>query len=199
MPADLVAEDVSVRREIVLGLADSSLQKQEEAAEHIDQAEQLATSHQPDLLGEVYLCRGNLALARNDYPAAEPAFRRALKFSLESNQSFLRLRALGSLGFVSMQKGHYDESIDWDTQALELSKSLGARIAGEKVEGNLAWNYYTMGDLEKALSLSIEAENIATQSGADKDAMLWLRNIGTIEYTQRDFFSAETNYLQAWR
>jgi len=197
LPAELVAEDVAVRREIILGLADSSLQKQEEAAEHIDQAEQLATSHQPDLLGEVYLSRGNLALARNDYPAAEPAFRRALQFSLESKQSFLRLRALGSLGFVSMQKGHYDESIDWDTQALELSKSLGARIAGEKVEGNLAWNYYTMGDLEKALSLSIEAKNIAAQSGADKDAMLWLRNIGTIEYTQRDFSSAETNYLQS--
>jgi CHAT domain-containing protein len=197
LPAGLVAEDVVVRREIVLGLADSSLQRQDEAAEHINQAEKLATSHQPDLLGEVYLSRGNLALARNDYPAAEPAFRRALQFSLESKQPFLRLRALGSLGFVSMQKGHYDESIDWDTQALELSKSLGARIAGEKVEGNLAWNYYTMGDLEKALSLSIEAENIATQSGADKDAMLWLRNIGTIEYTQRDFSSAETNYLQS--
>jgi CHAT domain-containing protein/tetratricopeptide (TPR) repeat protein len=195
LPADLVARDVAVRREIVLGLADSSLQRQDEAAEHIDQAEHLAKSYQPDLLGEVYLSRGNLALACNDYPAAEPAFRRALQFSLEMKQSFLRLRALGSLGFVSMQKGHYDESIDWDTQALELSKFLGARIAGEKVEGNLAWNYFTMGDLEKALSLSIEAKNVATQSGAEKDAMLWLRNIGTIEYTQRDFSAAETDYL----
>ena len=197
LPADLVSEDVAVRREIVLGLAESSLQRQDEAAAHINQAEQLATSHQRDLLGEVYLSRGNLALARNDYAAAESAFRRALQFALEMKQSFLRLRALGSLGFVSMEKGHYDESIDWDTQALELSKSLGARIVGEKVEGNLAWNYFTMGDLEKALSLSTEAKNVATQSGADKDAMLWLRNIGTIEYTQRDFSAAETNYLQS--
>jgi CHAT domain-containing protein len=197
LPANLVSEDVAVRREIVLGLADSSLQRQDEAAEHINQAEQLATSHQRDLLGEIYLSRGNLALARNDHAAAESSFRRALQFSLEMKQSFLRLRALGSLGFVSMEKGHYDESIDWDTQALELSKSLGARIVGEKVEGNLAWNYFMMGDLEKALSLSTEAKTVATQSGADKDAMLWLRNIGTIEYTQRDFSAAETNYLQS--
>jgi CHAT domain-containing protein/tetratricopeptide (TPR) repeat protein len=199
LPPELLASDVAVRREIVLGLCDSALQRRDEAVEHVDIAEQLATSHQPDLLGEVYLSRGNLAIARNDYSAAEPAFRQALQFSYEKKQSFLRLKALGSLGFISMQKGHYDESIDWDTQALELSRSLSARIAGEKVEGNLAWNYYTMGDLENALTLSVEAKNVATQLGADKDEMLWLRNIGTIEFTQRSYTAAARDYAEGLR
>jgi CHAT domain-containing protein len=197
LPAELAAGDIAVRREIVLGLADSALERHGDAVQHIDHAEQLARSQQSDLLGEVYLSRGNLAIASSDYSAAEPAFRQALQISVEQKQSFLRLKALGSLGFISMQKGHYDESIDWDTQGLELSRSLGARIAGEKVEGNLAWNYYTMGDLDNALSLSIEAKNVATQLGADKDEMLWLRNIGIIEDVQRSYSAAERDYRDA--
>ena len=197
LPAQLRAGDISVRREIIQGLADCSLQKLDDAARHIDEADRLAKSYRPDLLGEVALSRGNLAVARGAWSSAEAAFLQSLQFAQENNQTFLTLKALGSLGFVSMREEQYDKSIDWDTQALALSRSMNARIVAEKVEGNLAWNYYRMGDLEKSLSLSTDAKGAATQLGADKDELLWLRNIGTIEGGQRSYEAAENDYLTA--
>jgi CHAT domain-containing protein len=197
LPAQFRAGDIGVRREIMEGLADSSLQKFDDAAQHINEADRLARSYQPDLLGEVALSRGNLAVARGSWASAEAAFLQSFQFARQNNQTFLTLKALGSLGFVSMREEQYDKAIDWDTQALELSRSMSARIVTEKVEGNLAWNYYRMGDLEKSLSLSTDAKGIAIQLGADKDEMLWLRNIGTIEGGQRDYQAAENDYLAA--
>jgi CHAT domain-containing protein/Flp pilus assembly protein TadD len=189
--------DIGVRREIVLGLAESSLQRFDEAERHFGEAERLSRLYQPDFLGELYLARGNLSLARGDFSAAESSYLQALRFSREKKQSFLTLKSLGSLGWVSMEEGHYDESIDWDTNALELSRTLGARVATEKVTGNMARSYYMMGDFERALSLLSEAEAAAVELHVDKDVMVWRMNIGVIDLDQHSYSAAAQNFQQA--
>jgi CHAT domain-containing protein len=197
LPPAFAKQDIGVRRDMVQGLADCFLQRFDEASRHIDASEEAAKSYQPDLLGEVVLTRGNLALFRNDYPAAEAAYRQALEFAQDKNQTFLISRALGSLGLISMRQEHYDESIDWDTQALAASRPLGARTAIEKILGNMGWSYYKMGDQEKAHSLFTEAKDDAAKTGVKSDEAIWLTNIGSIEYDERDFTSAERDYQQA--
>jgi CHAT domain-containing protein len=199
LPADLARGDIGVRREVVKGLADCSLQELGDAAQHLTNAERLAKSDAPSLLGEVFLSDGNLSVARGDYPAAEADFRRSLQFAREQNQTFLRLKALGSLGFVAMQQEHYDESIDWDNEALNLAQTLGAQIAIEKILGNEGWSYYKMGDLESAILLLEEAKDGAQRSGGSKDEMIWVRNIGTVEIAERSYPAAERDYQEALR
>ena len=189
--------DIGVRREIVLGLAESSLQKFNEAQENFDEAERLARQYEPDLMGELFLARGNLLLVRGDLSAAESAYLQSLQFSQEKKQSFLTLKSLGSLGWVSMEEEHYDESIDWDSNALELSRILGARVATEKVLGNMGRSYYKMGDFDRALSLLTEAKHASLELGANTDEMLWLVNIGEVEHGQRLYLSAESDFQQA--
>jgi len=188
--------DIGVRREIVLGLAESSLQRFDEAEQHFGEAERLARLYQPDFMGELFLARGNLSLARGDFPAAENSYLQALRFSREKKQPFLTLKSLGSLGWVSMEEEHYDESIDWDTHALELSRTLGTRVATEKVLGNMGRSFYKMGDFDRASSLLTEAKDASVQLGANKDEMLWLMNIGEIEYGQNLFPAAERDFQQ---
>ncbi len=188
-----------MRREIVEGLADCALQEPDEAAEHLSNAQQLAESYDPASLGEVALGRGNLFVTRNDYPAAEEAYRQSLEFARSRNQPFLRLKALGSLGLTSMQQEHYDEAIDWDTEALNLARSLDAQIAVEKVMGNEGWNYYKMGDLETARSLLVQAKQAAHDLGGIKDETIWIRNMATVEIAQRSYPEAERNYQEALR
>ena len=189
--------DIGVRREIVLGLAESSLQKFIEAERNFDEAEHLARQYEPDLMGELFLARGNLSLVRGDLSAAESAYLQSLRFSQEKKQSFLTLKSLGSLGWVSMEEEHYDESIDWDTKALELSRTFGARVATEKVLGNMGRSFYKMGDFDRALSLLTEAKNASLELGANTDEMLWLVNIGEVEHGQRLYLSAERDFQQA--
>lgn len=199
LPPDLTNSDIGVRREIILGLAQCSLQRFDEAEQHFGEAERLAQLHQPQLMGEVFLGRGNLFLARGELGTAESAYRQALRFAREKKQTFLTLKSLGSLGWVTMEEERYDESIDWDTEALSLGRSLNARIAIEKVLGNEGWNYYKMGDLDNALSLSQQAKLDAQQLGGSKDEMLWIRNIGAIEISQRAYSAAERDYQGALR
>lgn len=189
--------DIGVRREIVLGLAESSLQRFDEAEQHFGEAERLARLYQPDFMGELFLARGNLSLARGDLPVAENSYLLALRFSREKKQSFLTLKSLGSLGWVSMEEEHYDESIDWDTNSLVLSRTLGARVATEKVTGNMARSYYKMGDFERALSLLSEAKAVAVELHVDKDVMVWLMNTGSIDYDQHSYSAAAQNFQQA--
>ncbi len=59
---------------MVQGLADCFLQRFDDAEHQLSAAEQLAQSNQPDLLGEIIISRGTLALLRRDYAAAESAF-----------------------------------------------------------------------------------------------------------------------------
>jgi len=197
LPAALAQTDIAVRKELFEGLADCGLQRFDDAKLHLSEARRLAETHQKNILSEVMLGSGTLAFLQGDYSAATLFFHDALQQAETNNQRFIESKALGSMGLVAMYQEHYDESIDWYTKSVELSRALNARAITAKTLGNLGWSYHRMGDQEKALSLSLEAKEVATQLGVEKDEMLWLRNIGTIEYTQRDFSSAEANYLQS--
>jgi CHAT domain-containing protein len=196
---ELRTSDIAVRREIILGLAQCSLQRFDEAEQHFGEAERLSRLYQPDLMGELLLARGNLFFARGDLPAAENAYLQSLRFARENKQSFLTLKSLGSLGWVSMEEEHYDESIDWDTEALSLGRSLNARIAIEKVLGNEGRNYYKMGDLDNALLLLLQAKEAARRLSGTKDEMTWTQNIGAVEIAQRSYPAAERDYQEALR
>ncbi len=197
IPANLAHSDIAVRKELFDGLANCFLRKFDEANRHISQAEQLAETDQPSLLGEVLVGRGTLAFMRGNLAGARADFHHALDFARQSHQTFLEARALGSLGLVAQQQEHYDESIDWYTQSISLSRTLGARAITAKTLGNMGWSYYRMGDGDEALALSVEAKNAAVELGVDKDEMLWLRNIGTIEGGRRSYTAAAHDYLLA--
>jgi CHAT domain-containing protein len=197
LPPSLAGGDIAVRRDMVRALAFGFLQKFDEAEEQLSLADQLARSDAPDLLGEIVLGRGTLEVLRGNPQAAEHAFRQSLQIALATNQKFLQARALGSLGLVAMKQERYDESIDWNAQALALSQSLGARTATEKILGNTGWSYYAMGDLDRALSLYTQAKDAAAQLGVTTDEALWLTNIGNVEYDQRSYAAAERDYQLA--
>lgn len=160
-------------------------------------AQKLAEAGHPELLGEIALSRGTLAVLRDDYPSAQEFFRQSLQMARERGQKFLQANSLGSLGLVAMREEHFDESVDWYKQSLALSRTLGARTSTAKTLGNMGWSYYRMGDYDAALHLFTEAEAASSQLGLSKDRYIWLTNIGTVHYSQRDYSSAEQFYGKA--
>jgi CHAT domain-containing protein/Tfp pilus assembly protein PilF len=197
IPASLAQSEVAVRKEMFEGLADCTLRRFDEADRHLSNAGQLAEAYQQSALAEVFLSRGTLAFLRGDYSTARSTFRQALQLAQRNQQSFIEAKALGSLGLVAMYEERYDESIDWYTRSLDVSRSLGAQAVTAKTLGNMGWCYHRMGDDAKALSLSSDAKEAATQLGVSKDEMLWLRNIGIIEDSQGSYTAAERDYEEA--
>jgi CHAT domain-containing protein len=198
-PPSLGDSDIAIRKEIVEGLANSFLQRFSEAEKHIAIAEQLAQSRRSKLQGEVFLARGTLLVLQGDPSSAQASFHKALQEAQHNADPFLEARASGSLGLVSMNEEHFDESIDWYTQSLKVSQSLDARIITEKTLGNMGWNYYKMGDLDNALLLLQQAKEAAQRLSGTKDEMIWTRNIGAVELAQRSYSAAGRDYEEALR
>ncbi len=197
LPVSLKATDLPVWQKLIQGTANSRLQQFDLAQTQLDEAETLAKSNRPALLGEVALRKGTLAFLRGDPKAAESEYRKALTDSLLRKDSFLEASALGSLGLAATRQEHFDESIDWDNAALQLSNSLGARISAARIQGNLGWSYFELGDYENSLALFQQAEESFAKAGAPGLQIEWLTNIGVTNYYLGNYEAAERESLKA--
>ena len=115
----------------------------------------------------------------------------------EHDQPFLATRALGSLGFLQMQQGHYADAADLFSSSLAQARKLDAQVMIEKMAVNLGWAYRRMGDLERADELFHEAEEKSKSLGLISDQSAALMNIATIRFVQHDYAAAEKDYQQA--
>jgi CHAT domain-containing protein len=197
LPPSLATSDIAVRQKLVMGLAHEFSQQFDVAEQDFSVAEQLATSFQPALAGDVAQAQGILKSDQNKYEEAESAFRKSLAIARQQNLPFLQVNALGSLGNVAMGQERYSEAIDWYKAALELSKSLGAQTGVAKAFGNMAWSYSKLGDFENALTYYKQAEDASARAGLDKDQAYWLTGISNVYYEQHDYGRAEEVLVQA--
>jgi CHAT domain-containing protein/Flp pilus assembly protein TadD len=197
LPPAFASTDIAVRREVALGAAYGFLNQFERSQQLLSQAENLARRVAPQLLGEVALRQGTLAFLRGDSAAAESAYRTTLEIAREQHDRFLEASALGSLGLIATRQEHYDESIDWDQQALELSQAVGAQTSVARILGNMGWSYFSMGDFENALALYQQAEKASAESGLVRDRIYWLIDVGNAYYQLNDDLSSEQSYHAA--
>ncbi len=149
------------------------------------------------MLGEVLQARGTVEFLKQDLPATERAFRRALPLARQHQRPFLEARTLGSLGLATMQQDRYDEAIDWFKASLALSEPLGARASSARTRGNLGWSYFKLGDYTRALSFLSEAELAEATLGMNRDRVITLTNIGTVHLNESDLTAADAEYKRA--
>jgi len=190
-PPSLAATDIPVRRKMTQGAAYGFLSQFSDGDKSLDEAEALATKYAPPLLGEIALRKGTLCFLRDDSVQAEIYYRNALAVARSRNQSFLEASSLGSLGLIAAQQEHYDESIDWDDQALQLAQSIGAQASTTKILGNIAWSYFQLGDYQTSLALYQQAELSAAQQGNIGDELTWLVNLSSVAFYLHDYASAD--------
>ncbi len=197
LPPSLATSDLAIWRKLTQGAGRAFLLQFGEAEKLLSDAESLANNYDPSLLGEVELRKGTLAFLKGDSHTAASHYRKALARSLAQKDSFLEAAALGSLGLVATRQEHYDESIDWNRAALQLSTSLGAQTSAARTLGNLGWSYFEMGDYEESLSLFKQAEETFARAGAPALQAKWLSNAGVTHYYLRDLESAERDSQEA--
>jgi CHAT domain-containing protein/tetratricopeptide (TPR) repeat protein len=197
LPAKLASSDIAIWQKLSQGAAWARVSKYEDAANSLAQADLLARQNHPELLGEVALRQGILAFHRGDTTGALSAYRAALRIAQDQKNPFLEVASLGSLGLASTRLEHYDESIDWNKRALQLSQSLGDSRSISRIKGNVAWSYHEMGDLENALAGFEEAQLEAEHAGLVADRIYWLNSAAGVSYDLGDFLAAESSSQRA--
>jgi CHAT domain-containing protein len=196
-PAWLATADVAVRRKLVQGVASARLQQAVDATRFLVEAEGLARTSHPELLGEALSGKAVVHYLAGDMTGAEKAYREGLQVARKQKDPFVEAAALGGLGLIATKQEHYDESIDLDRAALQLAESVGAQNTLATVVGNIAWCYKKLGDFENALTFYKQAERVSAQNGQFGLQLYWLTGISNVYFEQHDYRSAENVLTQA--
>jgi CHAT domain-containing protein len=196
-PPTLATSDLAVRRKYTQGAAKAALRQLTEAERDLVDAEALAKTYHPELLGEITLKCGTLQFVKGDGAAAEVAYKKAREFAQEQKDPFLEAAALSGLGIATTMEGHYDESIDWNRAAADLARSIGATGTLAKTLGNTGWNYAELGDYQNALAYYKQAEEASAKSGLLWSRTYWLTAVAYGYQGLGDDTSAETILKEA--
>jgi CHAT domain-containing protein/Flp pilus assembly protein TadD len=179
------------------GAAHARLHQFPEAEEELEQATQMCQVSSELTCGDVIRAHGVLAVQQGQIEAARQLFEQSLQFARTHNDHFLETTALLNLGLTSLGEGHFDEAIDWTNAAYQASMTLRADGVAQGALGNLGWAYYNLGDFEKSLELSLEAEKRASQGGNAVAELYWITDVGYIYASRADLARAKDSYLKA--
>lgn len=168
-----------------------------EAQEKLRKADELCKVQEESTCGDMLRAWGVLSLQQGQPAESRHFFEQSLTFARLHGDQFLAATALLNLGLQSLAEQHYDEAIDSTDAAYRIASTLGAEVIAIKALGNLGWAYYNLGDSEKSLELSLQAEEHAHQSGDLIDELSWITNAGYVYQQSQDYPRARQSYLKA--
>lgn len=197
VPESLAASDVAVWRSLTQASASGYLFQFADAGRFLSQANDLASRYHPELLGEVALRRGTLQFLEGNMQGAQEAYRAALAIARKQGDRFLETASLGSLGLIATREEHYDESIQFNRAALNLSRSIGAQGSEPIILGNTAWGLFELGDYDGSLSLFQQAQQSAEREANPGVELGWAVDVGALNFYLHDYASAENELRQA--
>ena len=179
------------------GAAHARLHHFNEAQEKLRKADELCKLQEESTCGDVLRAWGVLTLQEGQPAQSRHFFEQSLTFARLHGDQFLAATALLNLGLQSLAEQHYDEAIDSTDAAYRISSALDAEVVAIKALGNLGWAYYNLGDSEKSLELSLQAEDRARRAGDLIDELSWITNAGYVYQQLQDYPRAKQSYLRA--
>jgi CHAT domain-containing protein len=192
IPTTLVTSEAATRRKMVQGIVHDLAQQYDAAEIDFLDAEKLARSYQPGLLGDVQQAKGGLETERRNFIEAERAFRSALAIARQRDFAYGEANALGGLGNLAMEQGRFDRAIDSFNGALKLARPLNMQSLVAKALGNMGWSYFELGDYENALSFYQKGMEFSLKSGLVADRVYWLTQVARPQFALRNYAAAQS-------
>lgn len=168
-----------------------------EGEEALDHALDLCRASELPSCGDLFQAAGVVAGERSDSSSAEKLYTRSLLFARSHKDPFLESSSLLNLGYESLAQEHFDEAADRSKAAYQSAESIGASVIALVAQTNIGWAYYRLGDPEKALALSVEAEKAAVEVDDLFDRENLLTNIGYIQMDQLKLDQAAESFQRA--
>jgi CHAT domain-containing protein len=187
----------AIRMLTIEAVAFAHQQRLDLADQTITQAERLCKNTDSVVCGEVLQARGAIAMSEGKLPDARVDFLGALTIARSLQDRYLQCTATLNLGWVALEVEHFDEAVDWSTDAHRIAVELGAEDLAENISGNLGWAYYKLGDPERALELFVEAEKGAESLGNLHYEVNWLITAGNVYQETKDLARATQSYSRA--
>ena len=179
------------------GVAHARLHQFPEAEDTLGRATRVCQTSAAATCGKVLRARGVLAVQHGQIDEAKRYFEQSLQFARAHQDRFLEVTALLNVGLTLLREDHFDEAIDWTEAAYQASTALGAAGEAQVALGNLGWAYYNLGDAERSLELSLDAEKRASQVDNVIARLSWITNAGYVYAGSGHLARAKQSYLTA--
>ncbi|MBW8870489.1 MAG: tetratricopeptide repeat protein, partial [Acidobacteriales bacterium] len=101
------------------------------------------------------------------------------------------------MGSVSLQEEHFDQAVDWITSGYRVALGINDDNLVQVSLGNLGWAYFRLGDFDRALELTLEAQNRAAKLGNLRMQINWATTAANVYQAKQDWPRATTSYKQA--
>lgn len=190
-PAALTAADIAVRRTMVQGMAYRVGRDFAAAGRKLDEAQDLSSREQPQLLCEVLNAKASLEGSRGDYDQAAVDYREALGLARQHDKTYQEAAAQVGLAWVATHQRHFAEAVDRDESALQLVHSLGMEGLAATALGNLAWSYFELGDFEASLDFYKQGAAASAKNGMAGYSAYWFSGVATAYMSLREYADAE--------
>ncbi len=191
------AGDAAIERDLLCGLAHAGLGQPQQSDKELHQARVLSDQSNSNLDGEVFRAEAKIQLNRNNLTSASDLYEKSLRAARTHSDAFLEASDLLNLGFVAMQREHYDQAVALLQDAANFAKSVQARQVTEAALGDTGDALYHLGDYEKALSNFQAAEKEAAEIGTTSAQVVWLWEAGSAYYKLGNLKEAKTCYEKA--
>ena len=197
LPQPLAQTDLAIEKELREAGAYASLHRFDDAQRVLARANDLCTRVASPLRGDWLKTRGLLEIEQGEYERASDSFLQALAFARQRGDRFLESLALLDLSQAALLQEHFDQAIEWSTEAQDAAQTIDARLVTETALGNLGWAYYKTGDSDRALSLFISAGQRARDLGSLIDEIRWLTTSGYVYLDEKNVAVAQGRYAEA--
>ena len=197
LPSFLKNTELDFQKQQLEGLAHARLHRFAQAEQELTQAANSCSATDCTVFGAVLTARGFLEVEKGEYSRAQNFFEQSLQFARQRKDLFGEACAYLALSNAALEEEHFDEAIDWASNARKAAEAINAGMIVEVASGNLGWAYYKTGDSERALQLFLAAQNRAAQLGAVASQVGWLATTGYIYLDAKQFAVAENYYRQS--
>jgi CHAT domain-containing protein/Tfp pilus assembly protein PilF len=189
--------DLAVQVQRIEGAAYAVTGNFSEAQKRLIEAEHLCVFSETAACSGVISLRGWLDMRRGDFLSAQRLFGLALASARRKNSQFLEANALLNLSWSALQLTHFDEALDWASDARQIAVPQDFAGIAQKALGNMGWAYYKLGDLEKAEGMFIEARNQAERLGEIASQAGWLIDAGYVDLDAGRLAAAQKTFEQS--
>ena len=196
-PAPAAGADGEIARLTLSGVALTHLQRLAAADSILAKADLLCANPNLPSCGSVLRARGILSLERGNSPEARKFFLQSLAFAREHHDESAEGTALQNLGTTALQDEHYDEAVDWITAGYRAALELQDEDLTQIALGNLGWAYFRLGDLDRALELTLDAENRAEKLGNLRLEINWATTAANVYQAKKDWTRATDSFKRA--
>jgi len=194
-PLDRIDDDIE--QTALEAIALTHLGHFQEADNKLRNADLLCSENASLVCGGVISAHGLLYLSRGRLEQARETYLKTLKFARFQNDKLLEATAMMNLGTVLSNQEHHDEALSMYKSSFDAAVNAGAGDLAQAALSNEGWQYYSLGNSEKAIELYADAEKRAASLG-DRDSVVQSLTLEALIYAgMREYAAAERSDLDA--